>query len=492
MSMPPKHAPDASAWQLPRGGIDRPAGDAALGKRISWFLLAFLLSAGAGVALVHFDPLLIVGFVLGSLAVLTILARPFWGLLFYTCLFLIRPAELYPALAPLHLERVVGIVSLGAMFLAQHRRDGKILIDGSRQSMLLLLFVLAVILSIPFSYWRTAAVDGFVEVTKIVIFYFLVVQLIDTRARLKAFVILLSLLILYIGGSAFVSYQQGTTFYAQGIDRAIGQTSAAGDPNQLGTTVAAAIPLFVLLALQRPLGWMRALFAGGTVLLVATLAITGSRASLLGFLGGLGFLWWISKRRLLVGFMAVLLLAAGFMLLPDQYQTRYSSITEDELDASSQGRIDAWKKGVQMVLDRPLFGVGITNFGTAHAIAYSPESRPSYLQAHSLYVQVAAELGLIGAAIFFAFMFEFLRLNRSLAGKLAATAGRWRFEHAILQALFAGFIVLLITGVFGHSLLRRTWYIYAAIGASILRLYADHGGIERRLGPADPATPRAE
>lgn len=456
--------------------------DTAMGRRVAFLMAALLLGVLAGTAIVHFPPVLIIGFVCAIFFVLIVMARPYWGLLLYTGLFLIRPGELYPVIAPLHLERVVGVVALAAMFLAQHRAERRLLIDGSRQTMLFLFFMVAVLCSIPFAYWRTEAVNGFVEVFKIAVFYILVVHLINTKKRLRTFLWLFSALLFYIAATAFSAYMQGSTFYAQGIDRAVGQTSIAGDPNQLGTTMAATIPLFLLYALHKPLRWVRIPFAIGLVLLVATLSITGSRASLLGFLAGLVYLWWASPRRLLVGMLGLMVLGAGFFMLPDQYKTRYSSITESELDESSQGRLDAWEQGLHMAMDRPLFGVGINCFGTAHALGYSPESKPSYLRAHSLYVQVLAELGFFGAVAFFAFMIEFLRLNRRAGKRLGAAGERWAFEAVTLKAIFAGLAVLLLTGLFGHSLLRRTWYIYAAIGISTWRIYLDDLKRGRTIG----------
>ncbi len=464
-----------------------PPPDSALGRRIAYFMAAALFSGIAGVAVAYVNPVLLIGGVLAIGIGLVILLQPFAGLLLYTCLFLLRPAELYPALGPLHIERVVGIVTLAAMFLAQQRRDGRFSIDGSRQTILLLSFMVAVLGSVPFAYWRYQAVQGFIEVIKTVIFYLLVVHLVDTRKRLQIFIVLFSVLILYIAGTAFVSYQQGTTFYAQGIERAVGNTSVSENPNSLGTTIAAAIPLFMLLALRAPTLWMKILFGLGVPLLISTLAITGSRASLLGFLGAAVYMWWMSRNRILVGIVGLTILVAGFLVLPEQYQTRYSSMTSGELDASSQGRVTVWKKGARMLVDRPFFGVGINCFGTANADSYSGEGRRSYLRAHNLFVQVFSEVGLIGGILFTAFMYQFLRINRRTSKMLAAAGGRWRFEREVLNAIFAGLVVLLVTGVFGHSLLRRTWYLYAAIGVSVWRLYLDdaQAKLTGRLGAAD-------
>ena len=441
------------------------------GRRAGVIIAAILLSLLAGGALAGLPPFLVIGFVAAVLVVIAVLARPFWGLLLYTTIFLLRPAELYPVLVPLHLERVVGLVALASLFLSQHLRDRRLSIDRSPQTVLLLIFLVPVLLSVPFAYWPSQALAGLIEILKIVVFYVLVVHLVDSRKRLRVLVHMICILVAYIAATAYLGYVQGGAEFAQGIDRAVGETSAANNPNSLGTTLAATIPFFLLFVFHRPLGWHRTLFAAGAGLLFVTMAVTGSRASILGFLGGMVCLWWISRRRFLVGVVGFFLLAAGFLLLPEQYRTRYSTITQSERDASSQLRLATWKAGRQMIIDRPLTGVGISCFGTAHAIDYSPESKRSWLRAHSLYVQVPAEVGLIGALVFFAFLLEFLRTNRRTVRLLRRSGGDWNFERVLLNALFAGCMVLLISGVFGHSLLRRTWYLYAGLGLSVLRLY---------------------
>jgi probable O-glycosylation ligase (exosortase A-associated) len=453
--------------------------ESALGNRILFTTALVLVSGLAGVALVRF-PMhlhLTIGLVGAIVAASAVLVEPFFGLLLYTCMFLIRPGELYPPLDTLHLERLVGALTLAGMLLAQYRREGRILIDRSRQTALLIGFLLVVLLSVPFAYYRGAAVTGFIEMLKLVLFYLLIVHLLDSRRKLRIFVWVYGALLVYIAATAFGGYLQGSARFAQGIDRAVGGTSFAGNPNQLGTTMAVAVPLFLLLATHRPLGWRRIPLALFTLLFLATMAVTGSRASLLGFLGGVAYLCWSSRRRAALGILGVLLLGAGFVVLPDQYKTRYSTITQQEIDGSSRGRLVAWSAGMRMVMDRPVVGVGIHCFSPAHAMSYSSGERRDWLEAHSLYVQVLAELGLVGGAVFFLLLREFLRLNRRAAKLLSAAGDGWQFEGIVLKALFAGFLILLISGIFGHSLMRHTWYVYAGLGLCVWRLLqVDAGG----------------
>ena len=49
----------------------------------------------------------------------------------------------------------------------------------------------------------------------------------------------------------------------------------------------------------------------------------------------------------------------------------------------------------------------------------------------------------------------------------------WKFETAVLDGLMAGFVCLLVAGMFGHSLLRATRYVFAAIGLAVHRVEVD-------------------
>jgi probable O-glycosylation ligase (exosortase A-associated) len=403
------------------------------------------------------------------MSVYAVVTRPFLGLLLYTVLYMWRPGEVYPLLSRLHAERVVGVLALVGMCLRQYHITGRLFLDRSRQTHLLLLVLLASVISVPFAYWRTGAVTALVSFLRLLAWYLLVVHLVDTRLRLRIYLSVYLLAICKIAVDTCRAYVAGDVMLAQGIERAVGQTNAGGDPNSLAATMAATIPILLLLSVNVRRRWLRPLPVLAAVLLVITMALTGSRSGLLGFFAALLVLWWRCRRRLLVAMTGVAILLSGYTLLPLQYRLRYSTIGSSALDSSSRGRLDAWRKGIQMILDRPLTGVGIGCFGTAHALGYSSESRQNWLQAHSLYVQVPAELGLLGAFAFFLFLYEILRLNHMAARYQHSVHPSWHFEQAVLGGLAAGVAALLVAGVFGHSFLRYTWYVYGALGLVVAR-----------------------
>jgi O-antigen ligase len=409
----------------------------------------------------------VIGAAAGFVLVWIILLKPFLGLAAYTIVFVLRPGELYPALAGLHLERILGTVTLVALVAIQIREHRGLQVDRSRQTKLLFLFLLFVAMSVPFAYWRRLAIDGLAEMLRIVAFYTMVVQLVTTRKRLWTFWTIYSLMMLWLGASSLFGYFTGHAFFTMGIDRATGLTDAGGNANQLGASMACSIPFLLAMTFHPSAGRKRLLLASGSVVLILTLALTGSRSSLLGAFAGFAALWKTSSRRVLLGTIGLLALFAGLYVLPQQYKTRYGTMLHRRLDGSSASRVQTWVTGVQMVLARPLTGVGIKCFGAANGAMTG-----SWLSSHNLYLQVLGETGLVGGAVFFMFLMEMLRLNRRSRDALIGAGRAGDMEFALLRGIFAGFVALMVTGVFGHSLLRRTWYIYAAVDLAILRMCA--------------------
>ena len=431
------------------------------------------LSVCLGVTVVRLPPLMVVGAVAALVSGYVVLRYPFIGLLCYTIVYMWRPGELYPPLAPLRLERVVGALPLVALVVHRYREQGILSLDRQTLSRLLAAVALAVAISVPFAYWRSAAMDGLVNFLKLAVWYLLVAHLLASPARYRWFALVYFGAIGKLSFDAVRSYFSGNVMYAQGIDRLVGQNDAAGDPNHLAATCAASLPILLLLAFERRFRWYRMLPAAGVVLLTVTLSLTGSRSGFLALLAMLLYLWARSRRRVVTGLVGAVVVAGGLTVLPEQYKTRYSTITAEERDASSQGRIEAWKKGVRMAADRPLTGVGIGCFPTASALAYSPEFHQSWLQSHSLYVQVPSEIGLIGAVLFFAYIIAMFRLAARSRKAMLSRRDEFWFEETVLRAIPAGLVALLVAGVFGHSFMRYTWYVYGAMIVATVRMQAN-------------------
>lgn len=462
----------------------RDASNEALGRRVLYFSAVIGTSLVAGMGLVVLETPLVFAALAAGVCAALVVRYPFIGLLAYVFIYATRLAELYPVLAPLRLERVVGMLTFIVLVLKQVQSHGRITFDASTQTRRFYFLILAAVLSIPFAFWRMGAWTGTVDLLKLLILYLMVVHLVDTRRKLRVLVILHIALIGFVALSSTVNYVHGALLHAQGIDRAVGATSMASGPNEMGATMATTIPILVFFVLRKRISPIaRFVVLALLVLFLVTLVLTGSRSGLIGFLGAMTYLWWLSKHRILFAMLGIAIAAGGFFALPEQYQGRYATITQGSLDGSSQERLKVWTKGLHMFIARPITGVGIHNFGTANAEAFSGGGRQSWLESHSLYVQVPAEMGLVGVIAFFSFMFEFFRVNRRTDRKLSTDEEDWEFEIALLKGMFSGLIALLFTGIFGHSLMRDTWYVYAALALAISRIHTQlRDERERDLG----------
>lgn len=438
-------------------------------RRIATFAAGIALSVILGIAVVNLPPMLVIGAIGGLLGAYVVVRYPFAGLLLYTIIFMWRPGETYPVLAPLRIELLIGALTFAAMIVQRFRDQDALTIDRTRMTKLLMLVLLAVAVSVPLAYTRSAALDGLEAFLKLVVWYLMIVHLVTNPLRFRLFSFVFLAAICKIGFDSLVSYFVLGGSHRMGIDRLVGQSSAGGGPNTLAATLGATIPILLLLAFQQRLRRYRLLPAAATIMLTVALFLTGSRSGLLAFLAMLICLWIRTRHRLIVGVLGVALLAAGFVILPDQYKTRYSTVMDEY--GSSQSRIDTWRTGLRMIVDHPLTGVGINCFIHASHNEYGG----AWLDSHSLYVQIPSEVGLVGTILFFMYLLELFRAcARSRRAMLERRDEFW-FEETVLRAIPPALVGLLVAGIFGHSFMRYTWYVYGALIVATIRMQGDRG-----------------
>ncbi len=128
-----------------------------------------------------------------------------------------------------------------------------------------------------------------------------------------------------------------------------------------------------------------------------------------------------------------------------QSQQTFTPVTVQQEDApltSSAIRFILWSNTLEIIKDFPLAGVGVGNFDASYPLYYNkgrldPQFGELYSprNAHNDYLQITAELGLIGLAIVFLFTLSVLATIRSL---LSSTRPHTRFRTALLAAAMIG------------------------------------------------------
>ncbi len=183
------------------------------------------------------------------------------------------------------------------------------------------------------------------------------------------------------------------------------------NPNELGALLAVGAVLGMTLAFYRGIGGgSRFLALCAVAACVGFLFMTGSRGALVGLAASIvasPFLLGPGRRL-----MAAVLVTGGAMAVAVWALAVAPQGTLDRFSASSggSGRVDLWTIALRMFDAHPLAGVGAGNYPVS-AIHYLLRpgviTRPEYIVdqpkvTHNIYLQVLAEMGLVGLILFLA------------------------------------------------------------------------------------------
>jgi O-antigen ligase len=138
------------------------------------------------------------------------------------------------------------------------------------------------------------------------------------------------------------------------------------------------------------------------------------------------------------------------------------------------GRYDMWRVAAGEFADRPLLGVGVDNFAVDYARERRTGEEPLY--PHSLLLRSFSQTGLVGGALFLAFV----------AAALAAALPRHRKPGGLASPVAAASVA---SGVYGlvHGSIDWLWEI-PVLGASALALLGLASGLARSTPPQTART----
>jgi putative inorganic carbon (hco3(-)) transporter len=322
----------------------------------------------------------------------------------------------------------------------------------------LYLFFGVVIFSSLWSPWPTISRDAASEAVKFLAAFFVAVNVLDTRDRIRTGATVLALAALFPTYGAIYSKLTGS-FLVEGSRAA--WIGGFGNPNFLAYSLVLAIPLALALrdtvkpgprAALTKLAWL-----GAIALMCVAVLLTASRGGALG-MGAVLLLWTIrslAKGRIAVG--AVVAVFVALMMAPggpwDREET--GQTLSGHVDASTQGRIDAWRTAKNIVEEHPITGVGIGAFMAAYD-RYAPGDAGQARTAHNSFAMIAAEMGLPALLLFImALGGAFISLGRVARDGAARPA---IMARGVQTSLF-GFVVCSQTGGYTFS-----WPLYFILG----------------------------
>jgi O-Antigen ligase len=185
----------------------------------------------------------------------------------------------------------------------------------------------------------------------------------------------------------------------------------------------------------------------------------------------------ISLRQVLA--LALALVALVSVVAPD-YVSRLQSLAavdkataqSAQADAAIRGRATESLAALQVFRDHPMLGVGPGQFFDRYSAAYGNALNLRFLderrRAHNLYLEIAADTGALGLAVFLAIV----GVTMVQLWRLAALWRRRRPELvALAEAFLLALVAYLATGMFLQlSYQRYFWFLLALANATIWAL----------------------
>jgi putative inorganic carbon (hco3(-)) transporter len=226
------------------------------------------------------------------------------------------------------------------------------------------------------------------------------------------------------------------------------------NPNDLAALTLLQLSIVAGLYLTEPPGWTRRGALAAQIVLPVLILLTQSRAGFVGlaFFGMFLFAGYRKKARAIA--LACVVGLAAFWFVPDSAWDRLGMVrtigaggTESlsELDdmGSAEQRFAIWKTAVRIIADHPVTGVGWGAYPRANG-RYSPDI--GQRDAHSTYLNLAAEVGFPGLALFLAMVG--LTLARSRRARLRLKQSHPNVAQQ-LRFMELGLIAYLLAAVFG-------------------------------------------
>lgn len=163
---------------------------------------------------------------------------------------------------------------------------------------------------------------------------------------------------------------------------------------------------------------------------------------------------WRAK-GLLPALAAILVMAGCAWLASDQFHRRISSASTEaaaweetrNYDTSIGVRLEFWRTGTDMIRERPLLGIGTGGFEKAFTARLGHPAITGTHDPHNDTILVAAQLGVVGVAVWFYLLMTQWRSSRKLAGDGKELA-RAMLLLVVIGGLFHSYMLSHETGLF--------------------------------------------
>ena len=383
-------------------------------------------------------------------------SRPFYGLVMFTWLAYMRAPDLCWGFAKTtRFSLYVALLMFIGFFLTQRK---KFYIPELRNNLLFLLTIL-VLLSVLINYFMTdLALGKYDEFVKIILIAIFTVTIVDEQWKLRVMIWTVALSLGFYGVKCGI-------FGVLGGEVLQGPGGLLLDNNDFSLAMVMNVPFLFYLSVEEKDKRVRQFLRFVLLLTVVTVVATRSRGGFLA-LTTVYFVITLKSNHKMMGFSLAIVAALLFVIfIPAEYVDRLKTIT-DVKEQSAANRLVAWETALNMIKDRPVFGVGLGNF-VANYYYYCPIKEPGpdgvfrAHVAHNSYLQIWAECGTIAFMVFMALIAVTLVKLRALRKRNLTRGGpTWITNYTnIFEVSIYGYLV-------GATFLNRAMFdlVYQIVG----------------------------
>jgi O-antigen ligase len=377
----------------------------------------------------------------------------------WTFILIARPQDFIDALIPLRPALSVGIVVVVFYLFYQSRYKNRLLVN--EQCKLYIYLLAAMIMSIPFAFYRRGAFDFFfTKYMILVLFFLLFFKLIDSDKKIKGI-----LWTACIANSLYLISAVRHGDMASGRLR-FGQML---DPNDLAYFAVSFLPFNLIFMTIKDSSWKRLVSLFNVSICILIIFMTGSRGGFLALAMVVVMMLFargqIIKKsyKVLIVVLTVTVLVYGSTTIDYSRIGTMTQIGDDYNIYDETGRIAIWKTGIYFMLMNPLTGVGISCFGEAIGQDRIERGLQDIWQApHNSLVQIGTETGLPGLILFVLISYKAFRVFGNT--KSAAGAEQMAIIGAMAQIGFVGHFV---ASMFLSQAYSGIWILFIALSATL-------------------------
>jgi len=283
-----------------------------------------------------------------------------------------------------------------------------------------------------------------------------------------------ALTVMTILALAYIAYEVNLLYLSQRILNIYFNGYGGLDNNGAGLMLAMAVPLCYF-AWEGSTGRLRWAFLAFIPVILHAVLMTYSRGAMVALLAVTPLIWLRSRNR---GWLALAAVPLAYMLpllAGPEIQARFFSISTYEEDATAQQRIGSWRAAWGMIQDNPIFGVGPRN---ANLFSYQYGADAQGRTIHNVYLQTAADTGLVGAGLYLtalgAVWWGLRRVRRDFRRRGDAEGRRM---HALASGVECGLAVFWVGSCFLSIEVFELPYLLLLLGAQLGALATERAAV---------------